>query len=303
MSDPVEYEKEVNTLRGTLQIAEAITNGVISTINTENAIHQYHLRSMIPVKKVDRKSDEENTQLAEKGKVESNESPSSPSIQLSKQSTQFVPTDIKDNNMNDGGCTKNQETGNNNRIIQQQSLQHNVGSSSVSTNDIRDLPVTSKEFGDNSMKLDLQETGCNSYNQQQGLQHEIDPLNCTFENVFCVPNLTEEEAIFIDKLLIAEEIDDIPAVTEEKESFSAAYATIGKDGYFWVKYGEQSLEATARRRNKERDPNDRAQIGFKVDAVIEYQNLSWTPVIGCLEVSGGLPRCPRSKEWDTTLKL
>lgn len=80
-------------------------------------------------------------------------------------------------------------------------------------------------------------------------------------------------------------------------------ATIGKDGYFWVKYGEQSLEATARRRNKERDPNDRAQIGFKVDAVIEYQNLSWTPVIGCLEVSGGLPRCPRSKEWDTTLKL
>lgn len=84
--------------------------------------------------------------------------------------------------MNDGGCTKNQETGNNNRIIQQQSLQHNVGSSSVSTNDIRDLPVTSKEFGDNSMKLDLQETGCNSYNQQQGLQHEIDPLNVSTNN-------------------------------------------------------------------------------------------------------------------------
>jgi hypothetical protein len=67
--------------------------------------------------------------------------------------------------------------------------------------------------------------------------------------------------------------------------------------------GEQSLEATAIRRNKERDPNERARIGFKVDAMIEYQNLSWIPVIGCLEVSGGLPRCSRSKEWDDTLKL
>ncbi|CAJ0645394.1 1758_t:CDS:2, partial [Entrophospora sp. SA101] len=33
-------------------------------------------------------------------------------------------------------------------------------------------------------------------------------------------------------------------------------AMIGKDCYFWAKYGEQSLEATAIRRNKERDPND-----------------------------------------------
>ena len=67
--------------------------------------------------------------------------------------------------------------------------------------------------------------------------------------------------------------------------------------------GEQSLEATAIRRNKERDPNERARIGFKVDAMFEYQNLSWTPVISCLEVSGGLPQCSRSKEWDDTLKL
>ncbi|CAG8675993.1 3793_t:CDS:2, partial [Scutellospora calospora] len=67
--------------------------------------------------------------------------------------------------------------------------------------------------------------------------------------------------------------------------------------------GGQSLDATAIRRNKERNPNDRARIGFKVDAAMEYQNLSWTPVIGCLKVSGGLPRCSRSKEWDDTLKL
>ena len=51
---------------------------------------------------------------------------------------------------------------------------------------------------------------------------------------------------------------------------------------------EQSLEAMAICRNKERDPNKHARIGFKVDAMIEYQNLSWIPVIGCLEVSGGL---------------
>ncbi len=63
------------------------------------------------------------------------------------------------------------------------------------------------------------------------------------------------------------------------------------------------MEATATRRNKESDPNDRARIGFKVDATFEYQDISWTPVIGCMEVSGGLPRCPRSKEWDDTRKL
>ncbi|RUS31759.1 hypothetical protein BC938DRAFT_477136, partial [Jimgerdemannia flammicorona] len=37
--------------------------------------------------------------------------------------------------------------------------------------------------------------------------------------------------------------------------------------------------------------------------MIEFQNLNWTPVVGCVEVSGGLPECPRSKEWDDTLKL
>ncbi|CAG8638238.1 11558_t:CDS:2, partial [Diversispora eburnea] len=150
---------------------------------------------------------------------------------------------------------------------------------------------------------------------------------------FCVPKLTEEAAKFIDKLLKAEDVDDIPAVTGEEKTFRKLFsrildsitmtrkndlpevehtfrnvvplldATIGKDGYFWVKYGEQSLAATATRRNKERDPNDRARIGFKIDAMIEYQNLSWTPVISCLEVSGGLPQCSRSKEWDDTLKL
>lgn len=45
--------------------------------------------------------------------------------------------------MNDGGCTKNQETGNNNRIIQQQSLQHNVGSSSAE--EIDDIPAVTEE--------------------------------------------------------------------------------------------------------------------------------------------------------------
>ncbi|KAG9301434.1 hypothetical protein G9A89_018106 [Geosiphon pyriformis] len=66
---------------------------------------------------------------------------------------------------------------------------------------------------------------------------------------------------------------------------------------------EHSLPEMVMCRNKERDPYDRARIGYKVDAIIEYQNLYWNPVVGCLEVAGGLPRCSRSKEWNDILKL
>ncbi|GBB95682.1 hypothetical protein RclHR1_25930001 [Rhizophagus clarus] len=62
-------------------------------------------------------------------------------------------------------------------------------------------------------------------------------------------------------------------------------ATIGKI----IVIGGSSLKATATRRtrrNKESDPNDRTRVGFKVDAVFGYQEISWTPVIGCMEVSG-----------------
>jgi len=73
--------------------------------------------------------------------------------------------------------------------------------------------------------------------------------------------------------------------------------------FFTFVSGEQSLPESATRRNKGRDPSDRARLGFKVDVMIEYQDLDWTPVVGCVEVAGGLPQCSRSKEWSDTLKL
>ncbi|CAG8712706.1 251_t:CDS:2 [Rhizophagus irregularis] len=58
---------------------------------------------------------------------------------------------------------------------------------------------------------------------------------------------------------------------------------------------ESPLEATATHRNKETDPNDRARVGFKVDAIFEYQDISWTPVIECR-------RCPGTVWWSPTVK-
>ncbi|RUS24061.1 hypothetical protein BC938DRAFT_474194, partial [Jimgerdemannia flammicorona] len=67
--------------------------------------------------------------------------------------------------------------------------------------------------------------------------------------------------------------------------------------------GEQALEPTAVRRNTGSNPNVRARAGYKVDVIIEYQQLNWFPVVACGEISGGLPRCSRVKEWTDTLKL
>ncbi|CAB5358204.1 unnamed protein product [Rhizophagus irregularis] len=158
-------------------------------------------------------------------------------------------------------------------------------------------------------------------------------LNALPKNMqFCVSTLSEEETKFFDLLLRTEDIADIKTVTEEEKIlkrlanniFDAITmhgrddlsevehmfrnivplldATIRKDNHYRVKYGETLLEATANRRNKGTDPNDRARIGYKVDVIFEYR-ISWAPVIGCMEVSGGLPRCSRSKEWDDTRKL
>ncbi|UZO20837.1 uncharacterized protein OCT59_013249 [Rhizophagus irregularis] len=71
-------------------------------------------------------------------------------------------------------------------------------------------------------------------------------------------------------------------------------ATIGKNNHYLIKYKESPLEATATHRNKETDPNDRARVGFKVDAIFEYQDISWTPVIECR-------RCPGTVWWSPTV--
>ncbi|RUP48050.1 hypothetical protein BC936DRAFT_145021 [Jimgerdemannia flammicorona] len=153
------------------------------------------------------------------------------------------------------------------------------------------------------------------------------------EMCFTVPTFSEEEADFFDLLIMADDVDDIVAVTSEQKRAKKLVskmiesvimpmrnylsevehmmrnvvplmdATVALDKRCWVRYGEKSLEATAARRNKGSDPNKRARVGYKVDTAIEYQELDWAPVIGCVEISGGLPRCSRSKEWDDTLKL
>ena len=44
-------------------------------------------------------------------------------------------------------------------------------------------------------------------------------------------------------------------------------------------------------------------MGYKVDVCIKLLGLHWRPDVGCGEVSGGLPKCTRAKEWMDTLKL
>ena len=72
---------------------------------------------------------------------------------------------------------------------------------------------------------------------------------------------------------------------------------------FCLHSGEHSLDATAERRSEKTDPANRARAGYKVDVIIKYTGLHWTPEISCGEVSGGLPRCTRAKEWADTVKL
>ncbi|RGB34700.1 hypothetical protein C1646_760202 [Rhizophagus diaphanus] len=83
---------------------------------------------------------------------------------------------------------------------------------------------------------------------------------------FCVPTLSEEVAKFFDLLLETEGIADVRTGTEEEKILKRLAFNIG----------ESLREATA-------VLNDR-------DVIFEYQDISWTPIIGCMEVSGGLPR-------------
>ncbi|GBC01295.1 hypothetical protein RclHR1_04130011 [Rhizophagus clarus] len=80
-------------------------------------------------------------------------------------------------------------------------------------------------------------------------------------------------------------------------------ATINKVPEYRIRYFESTLHATAIRRNMGGDPTECARIGYKVDVLIKLPGLHWSPDIGCGEISGGLPRCTRVKEWMDTLKL
>ncbi|CAG8647026.1 18367_t:CDS:2, partial [Gigaspora rosea] len=69
---------------------------------------------------------------------------------------------------------------------------------------------------------------------------------------------------------------------------------------FTVQY---TLNATATRRNFDRDHLERSRIGYKVDVLFKFCGLHWTPEIGSGEISGGLLRCTIAKEWMDTIKL
>ncbi|RUS14361.1 hypothetical protein BC937DRAFT_93933 [Endogone sp. FLAS-F59071] len=126
-----------------------------------------------------------------------------------------------------------------------------------------------------------------------------------------LPVLSEEKETLFNQLLAAKRPSDVSAKTDEEYyirdlvvSISKAVtmpgkddisemehtmrnivpfldATIGCDQECRVHYGEQTLEPTAVRRNEGSDPNERARAGYKVDVIVEYQDLNWLPVIGC----------------------
>ncbi|RUS17624.1 hypothetical protein BC937DRAFT_89709, partial [Endogone sp. FLAS-F59071] len=65
-------------------------------------------------------------------------------------------------------------------------------------------------------------------------------------------------------------------------------ATVGCDQECRVHYGEQALEPTAVRRNTGSNPNDRARAGYKVDVIVEYQQLNWKLRVYTLAAAGEL---------------
>ncbi|RUS34807.1 hypothetical protein BC938DRAFT_478439 [Jimgerdemannia flammicorona] len=141
---------------------------------------------------------------------------------------------------------------------------------------------------------------------------------------FDLPPLSDEQETIFNRLLASKHPGDVSVKTDEdrlrnplqclKETISEMEhtsrnvmplldATVGLDQECRIHYGEQTLDTTADRRGEGSDPTQRARIGYKVDIIIEYQELSWLLAIGCGEVAGGLPQCSRAKEWTDTLKL
>ncbi|RUP51903.1 hypothetical protein BC936DRAFT_144647 [Jimgerdemannia flammicorona] len=62
-------------------------------------------------------------------------------------------------------------------------------------------------------------------------------------------------------------------------------ATVRQAPNYRVSYGEVTLNATSERRNKKRDPADRARSGYKMDVLVEFHGLHWKPEIDCGEIS------------------
>ncbi|RUS30813.1 hypothetical protein BC938DRAFT_478930 [Jimgerdemannia flammicorona] len=150
-------------------------------------------------------------------------------------------------------------------------------------------------------------------------------LSLPKETEFTLPDLSVEERDFFDRLVMSEDVKDVEAKTRNEqhakklvESILDAVTSPDKDDASEVKHMFRNIvpliDATMRsmrelkiryavRRNKGRDPADRAKMGYRVDIQVEFRDLHWQPTVGCGEISGGLPRCSLAKEWTDTLKL
>ncbi|CAG8613852.1 8196_t:CDS:2 [Paraglomus brasilianum] len=147
---------------------------------------------------------------------------------------------------------------------------------------------------------------------------------------FTIPKLSDELNEFFDKLLEEKDLQDVHASTPEQQTvktlFDRIYDSINgpdRDDLSEYEHIMRNLapfvdalirkapnyracyfeNTTAAHCNKGGDPTDQTWIGLKVDVLVKFLGLYWRPDIGCIEVSGGLPRCNLAKEWIDTLKL
>ncbi|RUS27508.1 hypothetical protein BC938DRAFT_483148 [Jimgerdemannia flammicorona] len=131
-------------------------------------------------------------------------------------------------------------------------------------------------------------------------------LTISEDIVFTLPELSLDQDQFFDALINADDLDNVRATTPEqkkvKHMVSRIFdsitngdhkltemehlcrnvmplmdATVRGTPQLRVSYGERTLNATAERQNKKRNPANRARAGYKVDIIIEFSGLHWMP--------------------------
>ncbi|CAG8634277.1 3700_t:CDS:2, partial [Paraglomus occultum] len=146
--------------------------------------------------------------------------------------------------------------------------------------------------------------------------------------------LSEDEGRFVDRLVTSDDVDNVPLQegndihiknlvrtlkvnhARNREFLSETHhairnllpfvdATMDRRGskLYRVDWGEQTLYASAERRNKMRDPQLSSLVGVKPDCKMVCTTASWRVEIGVGEVSGGLPECCHAKLWHDKVKL
>ncbi|CAG8687449.1 130_t:CDS:2 [Funneliformis mosseae] len=185
-----------------------------------------------------------------------------------------------------------------------------------------------------SYRLKIPKTRCQHGPTTKLLNRYIPSMRRSLPDVsFDLPSLSAEQDKFFDELLAAEDLQDVRASTSEQRNAKKLVdrindsincpnkdnipeyehtmrnvipfvdASIRDASDYVIRYFESTLRATAIRRNSGGDPTERARMGYRVDVLVKFNGLHWSPDLGCGEISGGLPRCSSAKEWMDTLKL